>query len=432
MNQPGISDLLFCGWWLLFNGWIQYLEIDFLCGVTNRRGYGLTLLWIGINECFIAAKFFLGTPDTFFIHILLLLLFSVCFLKISWKAAAAPLVITGTLYTFIEGYSAVCMYWVSRNAESNIWGTMLQIVISALLSAVYFGILKLVRRKYSDALQWPASSYLYVLLFPCGYIVLLVRMGLKLDSRELEQYFSAIGMDTGIAVFFILSGAMAIFLLMIKIFSLIIDQARRENDMTIMKMQMEGQRTYVEEAEKRNREYSRFQHDIKNHLLVLSGLIRERAYERAEEYIDGLYVRSRSLAEPVSTGNGVLDILLKEKMNYGAGNGIRVCCNVRIPENFYFDDMDLNVIFANIWDNAIQACMGVPREDREISIDTKTHGRFLMIESANSWASGPVEEGIGLTNIRIVAAKYQGTMELSSTDRQFRISVLLRVPGDMV
>ena len=64
-------------------------------------------------------------------------------------------------------------------------------------------------------------------------------------------------------------------------------------------------------------------------------------------------------------------------------------------------------------------------EDRKISIATKTHGRFLVIESANSWLPGPVEEGIGLTNIRNVAAKYQGTVELSNTDRQFKVSVLL-------
>ncbi len=432
MNQPETLNLMLCGWWLLFNGWIQYLEIDFLCGVTDKAERKLILLWIGINELYIVAKICLGMTDDFFFHILLLLLFSVNVLNIPWSMAAAPLVIIGTLYTFIEGYSAVCMYWVSRNAESKVWGMGLQIVISVLLSAVYFEILRLVRKRYSDALRWPASSYLYVLLFPCGYIVLLVRIGLKLGSGELEQYFSSIGIDTSITVFFMLSGAMAIFLMMIKIFSIIIDQARRENDMTIMRVQMEGQRIYVEEAEKRNREYSKFQHDIDNHLLVLSGLIRERDCEKAQEYISRLHIKSHFLTELASTGNGVLDILLREKVNYGMRNGIRVSSNVRIPQDFYFDDMDLSVIFANILDNAIQACIAVQCEDKEIFIYTKNHGRFLVIESANSWMPGRVEEGIGLTNIRNVTAKYQGTVEISGTDRQFRISVLLRAPGDII
>ena len=147
---------------------------------------------------------------------------------------------------------------------------VLQIGISLLLLAVYDGILRLVRRRYSAALQWPVSSYLYVLLFPCGFIVLLVRVGLKLDSGDLERYFSAVGIDTSIAVFLILSGAMVIFLLMIRIFCIIVDQAQRENRMAILNTQLEGQKTYVDEAEQRNREYSKFQHDIHNHLLVLS------------------------------------------------------------------------------------------------------------------------------------------------------------------
>lgn len=430
MIGHSVIGLFLNGWWLVFNGWIHYLEIDFLCKAAGKPGGRLIPLWIGINELLIVAKLSVGLENSFFLHLLLLLMFSITFLKIPWDAAAAPLVITGTLYTFIEGYSAVCMYWVARNAKSRAWGMVLQIGISLLLMAVYFGILKLVRKKYSDSLQWPVSSYLYVLLFPCGFIVILVRMGLKLDSRELERYFSAIGMDTSIAVFIILSGAMAIFLMMIKIFCTIVDQVKRDNQMAILKVQLEGQKTYVEEAEKRNREYSKFQHDIDNHLLVVSGLIGEGNYEKAQEYLDRLHIRCQSLAgrKLASTGREVLDILLNEKAGYALRSNIRVSCRVRIPEDFGFDDMDLSIIFANILDNAIHECIVGEFDNKEISLFTKNHGRFLIIESANTWTPRTMEEGTGLTNIRNVAAKYQGMAEISNTDEKFRISILLRSP----
>lgn len=425
-----MMELALNGWWLVFNGWIHYLEIDFLCKAAGKPGGRLIPLWIGVNELLIMAKLSVSLENSFFLHILLLLLLSTIFLKIPWDAAAAPLVITGTLYTFIEGYSAVCMYWAARNAKSRAWGAALQIGISILLMAVYFGILRLVRKKYSDSLHWPVSSYLYVLLFPCGFIVILVRMGLKLDSRELERYFSAIGMDTTIAAFIILSGAMAIFLMMIKIFCTIVDQAKRANQMAILKVQLEGQKTYVEEAGKRNREYSKFQHDIANHLLVVSGLMREGNYEKAREYLDRLHVRCQSLTgtKLASTGREVLDILLNEKIGYALRSNIRVSHRVRIPEGFRFDDMDLSIIFANILDNAIHECIAGEFENKEISICTKNHGRFLIIEFANTWIPRPMEEGIGLTNIRNVAAKYQGMAEISNTDERFGISILLRSP----
>lgn len=423
--------LLFYGWWMVYNGCVHYLEIDFLGGITGKSGRRMIPLWIGINELLIMVKIWSGMTDGFVFHILLLLMFSVIFLKISWRVAVAPLVIIGTLYTFIEGYSAVCMYWISKNMGSETWGVVLQISISLLLLAVYHGILRLVRRRYSAALQWPVSSYLYVLLFPCGFIVLLVRVGLKLDSGYLERYFSAIGINTSIAVFLILSGSMGIFLLMIKIFCIIVDQAQRENLMAILNTQLEGQKTYVDEAEQRNREYSKFQHDIHNHLMVLSGLIREQDYEKAQEYVDKLHTRSQSLtgADVALTGNRVLDVLLREKVSYGMGNGIRVNCKVRVPEDFCFDDMDLCIIFGNILDNGIRECMKNKSQNKEISVCTKSHGRFLVIESVNSWIPGPVDEGIGLTNIRNVAAKYQGMVEICNKDGMFGISVLLRASG---
>ena len=96
MNQPGTLDMAFFGWWLLLNGWIQYLEIDFLCGVTSRPGRNLIPLWIGINELFIGAKLLMGMPDGFLLHVLLLLLFGVSFLRqpgirlqAFWKKGAA-------------------------------------------------------------------------------------------------------------------------------------------------------------------------------------------------------------------------------------------------------------------------------------------------------------------------------------------------------
>lgn len=377
-------------------------------------------------------KFFAGVSGGFYLNILLLLIFTIVFLKIPWKMAAAPLMIAGTLYTLMDGYSAVCMYLISRNTDSKAWGTVLQMGISVLLSGAYFGILEFVRRRYAATLQWPAASYLYVLLLPCIFMVWFVRMGLRLDSRELEQYFEAMGIDTGAVVFLILGGVMGMFLMMIQIFCVIADQAWRENHMAVLKVQLEGQRTYVEEAGKRNQEYAKFQHDMDNHWLVLSGLIRKRDWEKAEDYMAGLHTRSRFFtgAELAPTGSGILDILLREKVNYGISSGILVSCHVRIPLELGFDHMDLAIIFANILDNAIRECSDRKGQDRVISVSSKTHGRFLVIECASSWTPHPVKEGTGLINIKNIAEKYQGTVEIAEEKERFRISVLLCGPGE--
>lgn len=426
MRQPTIIELVNDIWWLLFNGYIQYLEIDFLAAVTDNHERKYIPLWIIVNEFLVIWNLYFRLPNIFFIHILLLLVFSIFFMKRQWTLIVAPWIIISTLYTFMEGYSAVFMYWISRNMRFQLQGIFFQILISLILIVIYFCIVRFIQKRYLSTMQWPAASYLYILLFPCTFMVIMVRWGLKLDSHNLENYFSSIGIDTGFAVFMIMNGAIVIFLIMIKTFYTIVRLAQQETNMAILQVQLEGQKIYVEEAKKRNQEYSKFQHDINNHLLVLSGLIKKKEYVKADEYINKLHISSQSLAIISSTGNAILDILLDEKVSYAIRNGISISCNVKIPDDFSFDDMDLNIIFANILDNAIQECINFPCKESTISIYGKTHGHFFLIESINtSRNSCSIKDGIGLTNIKNVAAKYQGTVEISNENGKFRISVLL-------
>lgn len=217
-----------------------------------------------------------------------------------------------------------------------------------------------------------------------------------------------------------------LFFMMIHIFSKIVYLSERETDTALLKAQLDGQKIYMEEVQKRNNEFAHFQHDIDNHLLVLSGLTHDNKFLKAEQYINQLHIRCELLSFPVSTGNTVLDILLKEKLSYATSNGVEVACNVRIPGDFNFDDMDLCSIFANILDNAICACINNSSEENKISICAKAHARFLVIEEINTMAMyQPVIEGTGIANIKNLAKKYNGTVEISNSCGAFRISVLL-------
>ena len=51
----------------MYNGRVQYLEIDFLGGAVGKPGRKLTLLWIAVNELFIMAKLWAGITNGFII-----------------------------------------------------------------------------------------------------------------------------------------------------------------------------------------------------------------------------------------------------------------------------------------------------------------------------------------------------------------------------
>ena len=79
-------------------------------------------------------------------------------------------------------------------------------------------------------------------------------------------------------------GSMCYFFIILKLVSKIITLSKEETEQKRLQDQIKRQYIYLEEAKKRNEQYRMFQHDINNHFLVLSGLIREKNYNKAKEY----------------------------------------------------------------------------------------------------------------------------------------------------
>ena len=170
-----------------------------------------------------------------------------------------------------------------------------------------------------------------------------------------------------------------------------------------------------------------FQHDINNHFLVLSGLIRDKNYNKAKEYFENLHKASDHLLIGIETGNPVIDILLNEKVNYAKLNNIKVKQDVKISADCSVEDIDLCIILANAIDNAIQACIKEENDQSEISIIIRKKHNFLIIEVANTMVSENhiLEYGTGLKNVKNIVEKYEGTMEIETSENYFRLTILL-------
>ena len=123
----------------------------------------------------------------------------------------------------------------------------------------------------------------------------------------------------------------------------------QETEQKGFEAQIRKQSVYLEEAKKRNETYRRFQHDIDNHFLVLSGLLHEKKYQEAERYFDHLHSVSDDLSIGVETGNPIADIILNEKISYAKSNSIKVKHDIRISSDCPVADMDLCIILEKQW-----------------------------------------------------------------------------------
>lgn len=189
----------------------------------------------------------------------------------------------------------------------------------------------------------------------------------------------------------------------------------------------QAQKIYIAEAQLRYEQTKAFRHDIKNHLSVLDGLLKNGRLEEGRAYLERLEITSSGLSFPYHTGNTVVDILLGEKLSLAEAEGIMVELSLLLPESCGIDDFDLCVIVANALDNAIHACQSV-EGDKIIRITGERQGDFYLLTFENACSSKALPPaGIGLTNIRTVAEKYHGAMLTEKADLRFSLHVLLNI-----
>ena len=189
----------------------------------------------------------------------------------------------------------------------------------------------------------------------------------------------------------------------------------------------QAQKVYVAEARARYEQTRSFRHDIRNHLAVLEGLLNAGKLEEGRAYLNRLDAVSGALSAPCRTGNGVVDVLLGEKLELAKAGGIETEVSLVLPGPCVIDDFDLCVLFANALDNAVSACRS-GGEPRSIRVAGRRQGDFYMLTFENTCPEGPLPPpGTGLSNIRAAAEKYHGAALVEKTGRLFTLSVLLNI-----
>ena len=126
----------------------------------------------------------------------------------------------------------------------------------------------------------------------------------------------------------------------------------------------------------------------------------------------------------------VVDILLENKLGMAKSMGIDVSCSLILPCPCMVRDIDFCVILANALDNAIHACKLSARcTEPYIHVSGRIQGDFILLEIENSFqGNGLFRTGTGISNIRAVAEKYQGTMRIKAQGTICVCSVLLLIP----
>ncbi len=420
-------------WWVLINGLLYYAVADFLLRYLASPKRAFIPLYVASNTLLtvVAVCAQIYFPFTL-VQVVLLFLFVGAFLKMPFKRVVTPAIIIFTFFTFMEGFATVFMRYLSSTIKNQSLGVFYQFAIPALLAGLFFFALRMAAKKYPPVKLNIFDSYLYILLLPSAVIIAGIRISLGLDSNGgILSHGALITGEFIPATFamFWMAGALLVFFLILAVFHKLRRLSQQATEHALLASALKAQHSYMEEARQRSEEYRAFQHDIKNHLLVVSGLLCAEKYQQAHNYLQKLRAVAVRLAEGFATGNAVLDILLWEKKRYAEQHQIDFQCDVQLAKECGADDVDLCILFANGIDNAIQACIQADLAYKTIEVSAKPKHNFLLVNIANGInCPKPLLYGTGLKNMEMTAKKYAGTINIEQTEHQFLLSILLCCP----
>ena len=157
-------------------------------------------------------------------------------------------------------------------------------------------------------------------------------------------------------------------------------EARHNAELTMLQLRgLEQRMEAVRQAEETVR---MDRHDMRHRLRTIAELIRQGQTQEALAYTRGAEERLEGQRIVHWCRSPVLDAVFSSCFSQAEQQGVRVDAEIRLSEQLSVDEAELALVFANALENAINACMLLPKEARAISCLVIAHPQ-LMFQIAN-------------------------------------------------
>ena len=191
---------------------------------------------------------------------------------------------------------------------------------------------------------------------------------------------------------------------------------------------------YYAEVENMYQKMRGWRHDYRHHIQVMKVHAINGEYEAIHDYLDMLDDDLTNVETVIKTGNRMADAILNSKLSIAMEQNIKIKAEANIPVALTVSELDLCIVIGNLLDNAIDACLELPIEERLIRIYMEMKGNYLYFSLTNT-ASGKKKKhfkttkgeghGLGIARIDAIVKKYGGYVTRASEDGAFSTEVLL-------
>lgn len=268
--------------------------------------------------------------------------------------------------------------------------------------------------------------------FPPRYGILLLALIVLVFAILIQIQDTITSIDADAPILLTLYGMMfAIYFLFVYINNDMEERIRQ----SLLVRELELNSRHVKETEQLYENLRKLRHELKNQELYVKTLVKDKEYEKLEEYFDERTQQEEKLTD---TGNITVNAILNAKLKEAAARNIRTEVKACLPASLKIESGDLFSLIANIWDNAMEHS---DAEQPEIKAKFTVVKAYLSIVVSNRVNTDVLAEnpklltsktdaanhGIGVKVIRQITEKYDGILDFSVKDGWFTVSVLLKV-----
>ena len=209
-------------------------------------------------------------------------------------------------------------------------------------------------------------------------------------------------------------------------------------DKQLASYQQELIETHYREVDNMYRQIRGWRHDYSNHIQTMKAYAAAEDWEAIKRYLELLDEDLKTVDTVVKTGNPMTDAILNSKISLAKSKDIQVIADAHIPVKLNSSEIDLCCIIGNLFDNAIEASLKLPKEQRLIRVYMDMKNTQLYISFTNFTAEKKLKKegklfrstkgeghGFGLVRIDTIIERLEGYISRNSEDGAFTTEILL-------
>ncbi|HIT33071.1 MAG TPA: GHKL domain-containing protein [Candidatus Faecousia intestinigallinarum] len=209
-------------------------------------------------------------------------------------------------------------------------------------------------------------------------------------------------------------------------------------DRRLAAYQQDLMETHYAEVDNMYRQMRAWRHDYRSHIQTMKAHAASGDWEAVRRYLDSLETELNTVDTVLKTGNPMTDAILNSKISLAKSKDIAVSADAHIPVKLGLSELDLCCVLGNLFDNAIEASLRLPPEQRLIRVYMDMKNTQLYISFTNFTAGKKLTKlggrfrstkgaghGFGLMRMDAIVERLDGYISRNSEDGAFTTEILL-------